>query len=219
MFALLSFVSALAIVAKADLPPPGTVSVTPHDMYSSSIGALGCKLNTNRVAYWPATPSCNNLCIQLRYQNRTLNVLHIDASGGAYDVSYDAWNYLGFGVSAQTSPQEGGGITMSYTTVPMDQCTDLLAGAGGKLALSASNSINFVAECYEQSGSWVSQNYALYNIVTPVCTYGFDETCTIDLAAGQNQPTCPHTLGLTVPLTTDPVYNIQYGTGKLVLAQ
>ena len=31
----------------------GGITVTPHEQYSSSIGALGCKLNTNRVAYWP----------------------------------------------------------------------------------------------------------------------------------------------------------------------
>ena len=39
--------AAIVAVAVAD----GTVWVTPHDSYSSSVGVLGCKINTNRVAY------------------------------------------------------------------------------------------------------------------------------------------------------------------------
>jgi hypothetical protein len=50
--------------------------------------------------------------------------------------------------------------------------------------------------------------------------WGIDELCTVNLAAGQNQPTCPHQLGLMPALGgSDTVYNIQYGTGKLVAAQ
>lgn len=219
IFTLLSAAATMAAVAKAQLAPSGSVSVTPHDMYSSSIGALGCKLNTNRIAYWPAMPGCDNLCIKLRYQDRELHVLHVDTSGGAYDISYDAWNYLGFGVDAQTQPWQGGGIQMDYEIVGMDQCADILAPAGGKLGLTAANSMNYVAACFGQPDSWVAKNYQLYNILNPVCTWGFDEECTVDLAAGQNQPTCPNILGLTAPLTSAPVYNIQYGTGALVLAQ
>src|SRR5438552_2379786 len=33
-----------------------------------------------------------------------------------------------------------------------------------------------------------------------------------------NQPSCPHTLGLTTKLTTAPVFNILYQTGKTVIA-
>ena len=166
IFALLSAAATMAAVAKAQLAPSGSVSVTPHDMYSSSIGALGCKLNTNRIAYWPAAPGCDNLCIQLSYQGRTLNVLHVDTSGGAYDISYDTWTYLGFGHSAKDQPEMGGGIQMDYEIVGMDQCADILAPAGGKLGLTAANSMGFVAGCSAQPDSWVAKNYALYNVST-----------------------------------------------------
>ena len=46
--------SALAIPAKRE-----TISITPHDSYSSSVGVLGCKINTDRVAYWPGAVSCD----------------------------------------------------------------------------------------------------------------------------------------------------------------
>jgi hypothetical protein len=63
------------------------VWTTPHDKYSSSVGVLGCKINTNRVAYWPGSVDCNNICVKLSYNGRSVNLLRIDQSGGAYDVS------------------------------------------------------------------------------------------------------------------------------------
>lgn len=39
-----------AAASAASLPRSQSASITPHDMYSSSVGALGCKLDTNRVA-------------------------------------------------------------------------------------------------------------------------------------------------------------------------
>lgn len=94
------------------------------------------------------------------------------------------------------------------------ECDGLLAGAGGKLALAAANSMNFVSSC--PPGTWVGDNHALYNIANPTCTYGFDERCT--LAAGANQATCPHQLGLQPVLTSAPVYNIEYPSGQRTLA-
>jgi len=63
----------------------------------------------------------------------------------------------------------------------------------------------------------VSKNYVMYNILDSLCSWGYDETCTVDLTIS-NQPKCPHTLGNPVPLTTDPVYNIKYPSGQRVLA-
>lgn len=83
-FAAAATVAALVSSAAADITGSGDISVTPHDMYSSSIGVLGCKVDTNRIAYFPAWPGCDNLCIRLTYQDRSLTVLHIDTSGGAY---------------------------------------------------------------------------------------------------------------------------------------
>lgn len=196
----------------------GSVWATPHDSYSSSVGVLGCKINTNRVAYWPSSVDCTNLCVQLSYDGRSVYLLRVDQSGGAHDVSYDAWNYLYTGYSATDQPTAGGAIAMNYENVDVSNCANLIHTDDGKLPLSAANSMDFLASCLEQSGSWVGQNYVLYNILDPICSWGYDETCTLDWAAGANQPTCPHELGDPVALTTDPVYNIQYPTGKEVLA-
>jgi hypothetical protein len=195
----------------------GTVWATPHDSYSSSVGVLGCKINTNRVAYWPASVDCNNICVQLSYEGRSVNLLRIDQSGGAYDVSYDAWNYLYTGYSAEVKPVTGGAIAMEYQNLDASSCASLIETDGNKLPLSAANSMNFLASCLEQADSWVANNYVLFNILDPICNWGYDEECTLDWPTA-NQPTCPNTLGDPVALTTEPVYNIQYGTGDLVLA-
>ncbi|OAA34611.1 Cerato-platanin [Metarhizium rileyi] len=205
-----------ATVSACAIPKRGqSASVTPHEQYSSSIGVIGGKINTNRVAYWPMGVNCNDICVKVSYEGRSLHLLKIDQSGGAHDISYDAWNYLAFGKSAKESPQSGGGITMNYEFVNADACKDLLGN--GKLPLSASNSMNYVASCLQDKNSWVAKNHELINIQDPVSHYGWDETCTLDLSKS-NQPSCPHTLGDTHSPTGLKVTNIQYGTGKEVVA-
>ena len=194
-----------------------TVWATPHDSYSSSVGVLGCKINTNRVAYWPMSVDCTNICVSLSYEGRSVYLLRVDQSGGAYDVSYDAWNYLITGSSATTKPTAGGATPMEYENVDASMCADLIQTAGHKLPLSAANSMDFLASCLSQSDSWVANNYVLYNILDSVCSWGYDEVCTVDLSIS-NQPKCPHTLGNPIALTSDPVYNIEYPSGKSVLA-
>jgi len=193
------------------------VWTTPHDSYSSSVGVLGCKINTDRVAYWPGSVDCNNICVKLSYGGRSVHLLRIDQSGGAYDISYDAWNYLQTGKSATTDPITGGTVAMDYEEVDASECADLILTPGSKLPLSASNSINFLSSCLAQPNSWVAKNYVLYNICDAICTLGFDEECELNLAVS-NQPSCKHTLGLTSKLTSAPVYNIQYDSGKTVMA-
>ncbi|KAK1763163.1 hypothetical protein QBC33DRAFT_250691 [Phialemonium atrogriseum] len=206
------------LVAAAGAAAEG-LSITPHDSYSSSVGVLGCKIDTNRVAYWPGSVDCNNICVKLTYGGRSVNLLRIDESQGAHDISYDAWNYLQTGDSATTNPITGGGVTMDYEDVDASECANLIKTDGQKLPFSASNSMNFISSCLAQPSSWVAQNYVLYNILDSICTLGYDETCTLDLATS-NQPSCPHTLGLTDPLTdpADAVYNIEYPSGKTVQA-
>ncbi|KAF7536133.1 hypothetical protein G7054_g4774 [Neopestalotiopsis clavispora] len=194
-----------------------SVSTTPHDSYSSSVGVLGCKIDTNRVAYWPGSVDCNNICVKLTYGDRSVNLLRIDQSGGAYDISYDAWAYLQTGKSATVDAITGGGVDMEYEEVDASECADLIKTDGSKLPLSASNSMNFLASCLAEPDSWVAQNHVLYNICDSVCTLGYDETCTLDLSVS-NQPSCSHTLGLTTSLTTTPVYNIEYQSGSVVTA-
>ena len=87
---------------------------------------------------------------------------------------------------------------------------------GDYLHLLAANSMNFVSSCMSQPESFVAQNYVLYNILDPVCKWGVDEECTLDLGVS-NQPTCPSGLESNAPLGI-PVWKIEYGTGKLIQA-
>lgn len=200
-----------------------TVWATPHDSYSSSVGVLGCKINTDRVAYWPASISCNNICVSLSYEGRSVYLLRIDQSGGAYDVSYDAWNYLYTGYGATDKPTAGGAIAMETEDVDPSKCKDLIKTKDGKLPLSAANSMNFVASCLgEGSGeskteTWVGKNYRLWNIMDSVCSWGHDEECELDWPTA-NQAKCPNQLGNPVTLTSAPVYNIRYPSGEKVVA-
>ncbi|KAF7563627.1 hypothetical protein G7046_g546 [Stylonectria norvegica] len=208
--ALLALVSATAINALAN---SGTVWVTPHESYSSSVGVLGCMVDTNRIAYWPASVDCNNICISLSHGGREVHLLRVDQSAGAYDVSYDAWNYLNTGHSASDKPTAGGQVEMQFKSVDASKCADLIHTSGHKLPLSAANSMNYLGSCLNQKSSWVAKNYVLYNILDPLCTMGFDETCSLDWPA-KNQATCKHTLGTSGGTLNKPVYNIQYPTGK-----
>ncbi|EGU79506.1 hypothetical protein FOXB_09982 [Fusarium oxysporum f. sp. conglutinans Fo5176] len=165
------------------------VFITPHAEYSSSVGVLGCKVDTNRIAYWPLDVGCDGICVKVSNEGRSLHLLRIDKSGG-------------FGASAIDGPQVGGGIQMSYEIVDTSECRHLLHP--GKLPLSAANSMNYVSSCISQPTSWVAQNYQLYNINDPVCKYGVDEKCSLDLT-------------ISNPLQMESrVKNIAYGTGEIV---
>lgn len=100
----------------------------------------------------------------------------------------------------------------------MDECHDIL-NSTGKLPFAAANSMNQVTACIDAGDNWTADNYELYNIANPTCTYGYDEVCTLDYPA-ENQPTCPpdHPLGSQDPLTSDPVYNIQYANAGAGIA-
>ncbi|KAF7553214.1 hypothetical protein G7046_g7169 [Stylonectria norvegica] len=204
-----TLVSASPLVKRAN-----TASITPHDQYSSSVGVIGCKVNTNRIAYWPQSVGCDNICVKVSYGGRSLFLLRVDQSGGAYDISYDAWNQLAFGTPATTDPHYGGGISMQWEDVAASNCASLLDN--GSVPLLAANSMNYVASCLSQPNSYVAKNYKLWNIMDPVCHWGKNELCTLNMAVS-NQPSCPSGLGNNSPLNI-PVWNVQYGTGKLVLA-
>ncbi|KUI64226.1 hypothetical protein VM1G_10982 [Cytospora mali] len=196
LFRIVPLLLAWAIsVAKASLPSSGTVYVTPHSQFSSSIGVLGCKVNTNRIAYWPAFPDCTNMCIKLTFGSRSRTILHIDSSGGAHDISFDAFQYLAFGSSATASPailNANAGVNMDYEIVDMSQCSDIITSETGKMSFIAV-SPNQVDSCLDQSGSWLAMNYELRNIADSQCQYGIDEVCTLDEATGTAK--CPSGVG------------------------
>ena len=202
--------TAAALPTEKVLPKRGTISVTPHVEYSSSVGVLGCKINTNRVAYWPMSVDCDNMCVKVSHQGRSLHLLRVDQSGGAYDMSYDAWNTLVTGKNATVAPTMGGGVDMEYESVDMNECSHLLHDSDGKLAFSAANSMNFIASCISEPNSWVAKNYGLWNIYNSICTNGVDEQCTLDLSVS-NQPSCENTiLGIDSPLSGQNVTDIAY---------
>ncbi|OHF03840.1 hypothetical protein CORC01_00702 [Colletotrichum orchidophilum] len=209
-----TLVSAASIPIR-DAGKSGSSSMTPHDAFSSSIGVLGCKIDINRVAYWPNAVGCNDICVKVSHGDRSVNLLRIDQSGGAFDISYDAWNYLSTGKSATDDPTMGGGVPMDWETVDASECAHLLKD--GKLPLSAANSMNYLSSCLAQPDSFVAKNHTLYNIQNSACTWGVDEVCTLDLAVS-NQASCPSGLGSVKALTTLPVENIAYGTGKIAIA-
>jgi hypothetical protein len=182
--------------------------MTPHDKWSSSVGVLGCKINTNRVAYWPMTPDVTRFCVRVTHKGRSVNLLHIDKSGGAHDISYDAWNYLATGKSAKDAPHCGGGIDMQYEWVDNSECKDLIFDEGGRLPLSASNP-DLAISAPEPKGKYVK----LYNFKDLMCETGVDEACTLpNYAAGFNQAVCPSGLGMVVAKTGLSVVDIPYVT-------
>ena len=216
---ILAFATTGWSVAIPEVKRSGAISITPHCEYSSSIGVLGCKIDVNNVAYWPSSPSCNNICVKVSANGRSVNLLKIDQSGGAYDISYNAWNYLSTGQNATTNPTQGGGIDATYEDVDMSECEHLLTTPEKKLAFSAANSMNFIASCLAEPSSYVAQHSVLYNIANPTCNWGVNEVCNLDLSVS-NQPSCPGSvLGIQTLLTSEPVYNIDYGTGAVSLAQ
>ena len=213
---LFSLLFSAAATTRRVAAASGTAWVTPHESYSSSVGVLGCKVNTNRIAYWPESIDCTNLCVELSYEGRKVHLLRIDQSEGAHDVSYDAWNYLYTGHSATDRPTAGGAVPMEYRDVDISECKDLIKTKGRKLPLSAANSMNFLASCLDRD-TWVAKNHILYNILDPICTWGYDESCDLDWP-NANQAQCPHALGTPSALTSAPVYNIAYPSGEKVLA-
>lgn len=222
-YAALWATTAPTAVMAGDEGGGGTVWITPHDSYSSSVGVLGCKVDTNRIAYWPASVDCDDVCVEVALGGRTVTLLRVDQSQGAYDISYDAWNYLQTGASARDQPTAGGAVAATWRRRPVAACAGLLRTPGNRLPLSAANSMNFLSDCLAaRPASWVARHHVLYNVLDPLCAWGRDEECALPpgFPVAANQPACPAgTLGVPDPLTVaHPVYNIRYPTGEEVNA-
>lgn len=203
------------------LAPTGSVDVKVHDAFSSSIGVLGCKVDVNRIAYWPGTPDCSNMCIKLTSGSRSRTVLHIDTSGGSHDISFDTYQYLAFGTSGSASESPvyqvaKGYAPMDYEVVDMSECADIITSDTGKMSFIAS-SPNQVNDCLRQGNNWVVQNYELRNINDPQCQNGVDEVCTLDTATGN--PKCPSQVGIQSELSpAQPVIDLTSPCGDEKIA-
>lgn len=188
------------------------IGITPHDKYSSSVGVLGCKIDINRVAYWPGSVDCNNMCVRVTANGRSVTLLKIDSSTGAHDISYDAYAYLKNGIGAAGGAELGGAVDAVYEFVSPEECRPIIKTSDGKLPFSAANSMNFVNSC-KAGGSWVGDNFQLYNIADARCDYGEDVTCSFPDLAVTNQPDCGagHVLGIQTPMPEGyPVVDIAY---------
>jgi hypothetical protein len=167
----------------------GTISLDSHVEYSSSIGVLGCMINTNRIAYWPLTPPCDNPCVKLTAPNgNTINVLHIDTSGGSYDISMDAYKTLKYGPDWRTinTQPEAKWEGVKYEYVSMDQCAGILPN--GKIPVMA-KSPNKHTECKTSSPASIwATSVELYDIDDTQCLRGVLQTCQI--LPGDNNPKC-----------------------------
>lgn len=180
--------------------------MTPHEQYSSSVGVIGCKINTNRVAYWPMYPDPTRYCVKVTHKGRSLHLLHIDQSGGAHDISYDAWNYLATGKSATESPHCGGGIDMQYEWVDNHACADLIYDDSGKLPILAVNPDLAIA-APEPKEKYVT----LWNFKDLKCETGADEECEMpDYAGGYTQAHCKSGLGMVSKSTGYVFHDIPY---------
>ncbi|EXK25916.1 hypothetical protein FOMG_17484 [Fusarium oxysporum f. sp. melonis 26406] len=133
------------------------------------------------------------------HEGRHVYLLNIDSSGGAHDISHDAWNFLKVGRSASEDPEQGGGIPMSYNYVHASNCNDLLDN--GKLPISAANLMGYVESCLKE---------------LEICKYGVDGKCHLNPAVS-NLPECPGGLESTKKLDHK-VENILFGSGKSAAA-
>ncbi|KAH8755087.1 hypothetical protein F5883DRAFT_504803 [Diaporthe sp. PMI_573] len=218
MFRLLPIITAFfARTTGLSLGSTGAVRVTPHDQFSSTIGVHGCKIDVNRLAYWPYWPDCSGMCIKLTHGFRSRTVLHLDVSGSAYDISFDAYQYLAYGSSATASPailnpDRSGAFDVDYQIVDMSECADIITSETGRLSFMAL-SPNQVNKCINEGDNWVAQNYELRNINDPQCQYGLDEPCTLDPVTGTAN--CPSGAGMKVaPLSpAQPVIDLRYPCG------
>lgn len=126
------------------------------------------------------------MCLNMTFGSRSRTILHIDTSGGNYDISFDTFQYLAFGSSATASPailNANAGANMDYEVVDMSNCADIITSDTGKLSFIAV-SPNQVNDCLQQSGSWVADNYELRNILSSTCQYGIDDVCPLDATTG-----------------------------------
>lgn len=66
--------------AAGDALPAAQAGITPHEQYGSSIGVLGCKIDTNRVACWPQS---------FAYLSTGFSVTERPTTGGAITVDIE----------------------------------------------------------------------------------------------------------------------------------
>lgn len=80
-----------------------------------------------------AAVDCTKICVHVTYNRRSIDLLRIDQSGGAY-ISYDAWVFLQTGQSARDNPMRE--VKLRRPTV---QCFKLAAPCNSKFLIERAN--------------------------------------------------------------------------------
>jgi hypothetical protein len=167
----------------------GTIALRPHVEYDSSMGVIGCLINTNRIAYWPLPPPCDNPCVKLTAPNgNTINVLHIDKSTSSYDISMDAFKTLKYGadwrsVNTQVESEWEG---VQYEYVSMDQCAGILPD--GTLPLIAKSTQSYDNCVKSEPQSFWAKNSQFWDVDDGRCLRGKLQKC--ELVPGNTVPQC-----------------------------
>ncbi|KAF2874271.1 hypothetical protein BDV95DRAFT_441101, partial [Massariosphaeria phaeospora] len=165
--------------------------LTPHTAFQATAGVLGCKVNVNRVSYFPIVPTCMTICMKITAKARSILVLNIGTSGGAWELSWDAWNYLNTGKNATENPTKNDGIPFQWQFVETTECAHLIYTEDGKIPVRAVD-----LAYYRQCPNGTAQ---LYNIQSTQCTFGVDERCK-EPQSGIDLAICPSQLGINTPL-------------------
>ncbi|KAK1948630.1 hypothetical protein LY78DRAFT_708569 [Colletotrichum sublineola] len=83
MFSRLNAVIVAGLVA---LTRADSLIMKPHVLYGSSVGVLGCKIDPNRVAYWPSEVDCDAICVKVSHGK---SALEAPATGGGVQIDYE----------------------------------------------------------------------------------------------------------------------------------
>lgn len=158
--------------------------LTPQADYASSLGILGCKVNTDLVVSWPKAADCESLCVRITTNTRSLHLLQVDQSISAYGISNYVFDIL---ISGENRPA-GEGALIEYEFVSTRECSHILLEEA--LPLSADIGLGFLTQCLSNSSTWVAQNYRLFNFHDSQCREGSEEECDLDLNIRQ-RPFCP----------------------------
>lgn len=176
----------LASSTASRITGPTSLAITPHSQFSSSLGLVGCMVNTSRMAYWPeCIDTCRGSCYKVTHGSRSVYLLHADNSGGAHDISAEAMIYLTDGTTpSQPNHLQSGPVTMQVEPADFSQCTYILKDS--KFWMSALHPTAYT-DCigHSDAGTFMLDNAGFLNIDDPTAlTSGtMDDTCKWDDAS------------------------------------
>jgi len=154
-----------------DGPYSYRLQITPHahedGQFSSSIGALECKVNTGHVTSFPSVDACNPICYQFKspVNGAVMRAFGIDQSGGAHDVSRTVYR-------AMTGQNADGGLfEVEVKELPSSHCEEYWDGS-----ITGWNP-NVYFSC--PPGSWMHDHAKLLDYQDLHCKLGTGQVCSV----------------------------------------